>query len=172
MLVNTAGRCPDMSGMGVLGLNVSNPGPQYKTAHAHPYASSISSSASSSASSIFSVDGLSTQSSISSVSTNPVDIIWENENECQGTGRGLAPSNDANFRYARGGARGSIPKVTEAVAPELRMHPRRTNSYVTQSNGVTCPRPPPCLMRQSERKVNFVDNLVGEFYHVEDVLQS
>lgn len=157
--------------MGVLGLNASNSGPQFKATHAHPYASSISSSASSSSSSVFSVDGFSAQSSISSASTNPVDIIWENESEFQGTGRGLAPSNDANFRCARGGARGSVPRVTEAVAPELRKHPRRTNSYMTQSNGVTCPRPPPCLMRQSERKVNFVDNLVGKYHPVRDVLQ-
>ena len=53
-------------------------------------------------------------------------------------------------------------KATDvAVPPELRKHPRRTNSGI-QSNGVSCARPPPCLLRQSERKVNFVDNLVGK----------
>lgn len=145
--------------MGVLGLPPTNLGLQYnKAPHAHPYASSIASSASSSSSSVFSLDGI---SSISSASTNPVDVIWENEGESQVTGRGLPPSNEASLRCPRGSAQGGAPKVTDAAAPELRKHPRRTNSYVTQSNGGCCSRPPPCLMRQSERKVNFVDNLVG-----------
>lgn len=139
--------------MDVLGLNPANPGYAYKASYAPSYASSVSSSASSSSSSIFSLDGNSTQSSISSTSTNPVDVHWENEGE-----QSLA---------ARGSLQGSlqrpVPKpVDAAVPPELRKHPRRTSTYVVQSNGVPCARPPPCLMRQSERKVNFVDNLVGE----------
>lgn len=147
-----------MSGMDGLGLN-SNPSVHYKASYAHPYASSVSSSASSSSSSVFSLDGVSAaQSAISSASTNPVDVIWENEGES-------LPSRPPLVSHgSQGSLRGSIaakPGDT-AVAPELRKHPRRTNNYFVQSNGVTCTRPPPCLMRQSERKVNFVDNLVGE----------
>lgn len=148
-----------MSGMDVLGLNSSNPSfqQQYKAPYAHPYASSVSSSASSSSSSVFSLDGVSGQSSVSSTSTNPVDVIWEND-----AGDSL-PARPPLYshHHSQGLVRGNIPKIDPPVPAELRKHPRRTNSYVVQ-NGVPCPRPPPCLMRQSERKVNFVDNLVGE----------
>lgn len=141
-----------------LGLNSSNPSVHYKASYAHPYASSVS-SASSSSSSVFSLDGVSAaQSAISSASTNLVDVIWENEGES-------LPSRPPLVSHgSQGSLRGNIAAkpADTAVAPELRKHPRRTNNYFVQSNGVTCTRPPPCLMRQSERKVNFVDNLVGE----------
>ncbi|KAL4913064.1 hypothetical protein BDW62DRAFT_170464 [Aspergillus aurantiobrunneus] len=142
-----------MNGIDVLGLRDSNQSIQYKAPYAHPYASSIS-SASSSSSSVFSLDAVSTQSSISSTSTNSVDVIWENEGEYQAGGRGLGVTGGMR------GFRGNAPTTADtAVPPELRKHPRRTNSGL-QSNGVPCARPPPCLLRQSERKVNFVDNLV------------
>ena len=156
---------PDMTGMDVLGLNLSNPSiASQKVSHAHPYASSISSSASSSSSSIFSLDGVSSsQSSISSTSTNPVDAIWENESASQTGGRGLSHPSESSSRCLRHHVNGLVPKAADAaVPPELRKHPRRTSNYAVQSNGVPCPRPPPCLVRQSERKVNFVDNLVGK----------
>ncbi|KAL1965246.1 hypothetical protein VTN77DRAFT_6000 [Rasamsonia byssochlamydoides] len=153
-----------MSGMDVLGLNLSNPS-QQKTTNAHPYTSSVASSASSSASSIFSLDCVSSQSSISSSSTNPVDVIWENEasGESQVAGRGLPNSSESTSRCSRGGIRGCAPKVADpAVPPELRKHPRRTNSSVVPSSGApaSCPRPLPSLVRQCDRKVSFVDNLV------------
>ncbi|KAJ5772490.1 hypothetical protein N7520_003019 [Penicillium odoratum] len=129
----------DMSGMNVLGL-LSNP--SSKASHAHPYASSISSSASSSSSSVFSLDA---QSSISSTATNPVDVIWENDETSGRTSGGSRVFGKV------------VPSKDAAVPPELRMHPRRTNSAATSGPGA---RPPPCLLRQSERKVNFVDNLV------------
>lgn len=142
---------PDMSGMDVLGLHISNPS-QSKPSHAHPYTSSISSSASSSSSSVFSLDGIS-QSSISSTSTNPVDVIWENDGDSQLAGRN--PSGTCPRAFAKG----SSVKADGAVPPELRVHPRRTSSVAASGAAA---RPPPCLLRQSERKVNFVDNLVGK----------
>ncbi|KAH2603927.1 hypothetical protein KXW34_008211 [Aspergillus fumigatus] len=155
-----------MTGMDVLGLRDSNPSIQYKAPYAHPYASSVSSSASSSSSSVFSLDCVSNQSSISSTSTNPVDVIWENEGEHQVAGRILTSATSS-----RGGVRGVLPKATDAaVAPELRRHPRRTNSCMAQSNGVTCARPPPCLLRQSDRKVNFVDNLVDTASQIVEII--
>ncbi|CAG8389311.1 unnamed protein product [Penicillium salamii] len=135
---------PDMSGMDVLGMNLSNPGSHLTASHhAHPYASSISSSASSSSSSVFSLDCVS--SSISSTSTNPVDVIWE---EGQGRNAGAVPRTLSKV---------VAPKADGVVPSELRTHPRRTNSYASSAPSA---RPPPCLLRQSERKVNFVDNLV------------
>ncbi|KAJ5092632.1 hypothetical protein NUU61_007502 [Penicillium alfredii] len=143
---------PDMSGMDVLGLNLSNPGPYSKASHAHPYASSISSSASSSSSSVFSLDAAS-QSSISSAVTNPVDVIWENNGDAQ-VGR------NQNGTCPRASVKCAVPKLDGSVPPELRQHPRRTNSFAASGASGASARPPPCLLRQSERKVNFVDNLV------------
>ncbi|KAL2819988.1 hypothetical protein BJX63DRAFT_428313 [Aspergillus granulosus] len=144
-----------MTGIDVFGLRDSNQGIPFKASFPHPYASSISSSASSSSSSVFSLDAVSTQSSISSTSTSSIDVIWENEREYHAGGRGLGATGGV-----RGCFRGTAPKAAEAaVPPELRKHPRRTSSGL-QSSGVSCTRPPPCLLRQSERKVNFVDNLV------------
>lgn len=138
----------DTSGMDVLGMNISNPGSHMTASHhAHPYASSISSSASSSSSSVFSLDCVS--SSISSTSTNPVDVIWENEEQGRNT----------NGALPRAMPKGPAPKADGVVPSELRTHPRRTNSYASSAPSA---RPPPCLLRQSERKVNFVDNLVGK----------
>ncbi|GFF24653.1 G1/S-specific cyclin pas1 [Aspergillus udagawae] len=155
-----------MTGMDVLGLRDSNPSIQYKAPYAHPYASSISSSASSSSSSVFSLDCVSNQSSISSTSTNPVDVIWENDGEYQVAGRILTSATSSH-----GGVRGVLPKATDAaVAPELRRHPRRTNSCMAQSSGVSSARPPPCLLRQSDRKVNFVDNLVDTASQIVEII--
>lgn len=146
--------------MDVLGLHISNPSLS-KASHAHPYASSISSSASSSSSSVFSLDGVS-QGSISSTSTNPVDVIWENDGDSQLAGRN--PSGACPRAFAKG-----VPlKVDGPVPPELRMHPRRTNSVAASGHAA---RPPPCLLRQSERKVNFVDNLVGKSCRILSALE-
>ncbi|KAF9887285.1 hypothetical protein FE257_010413 [Aspergillus nanangensis] len=101
--------------------------------------------------------------SVSSTSTNPADVIWENDGEYQVAGRTLVSQT---------GPRGCLrPKAADAaVAPELRKHPRRTNSFVAQPNGTSCTRPPPCLMRQSERKVNFVDNLVDTASQIVEIV--
>ena len=55
----------------------------------------------------------------------------------------------------------------KALSSEFPPNPRRTqrlNSYEYQDGQtvVACPRPPPSLVRQSERKENFVDTLVGK----------
>ena len=55
----------------------------------------------------------------------------------------------------------------DTACPEARKHPRRTqrfDSHESEDGKVTtvCPRPPPPLVRQSERKDNFVDSLVGK----------
>lgn len=146
--------------MDVLGLNPSNPNQQHAT---YPYAPSIASSASSSSSSVFSLDAVSSQSSISSTSTGSVDVIWENGpsgSECQQAGRGAQNSSDLNSLIARQNTSRVVSKTADtAVPPELRQNPRRTNQTGGPSTGS---KPPPSLVRQSERKVSFVDNLVSE----------
>ncbi|KGM92542.1 uncharacterized protein PADG_11371 [Paracoccidioides brasiliensis Pb18] len=153
--------------MDVLGFSLANPGLQkapHPQTQPHPYASSIASSASSSSSSVFSLDP--SQSSISS-STSSVDVIWENEvlgtadSHSQQTGsRSLGSSSESNFHCLRSGRRCGSKVADAAVAPELRQNPRRT--YSNASSSSVCSRAPPSLVRQCDRKVNFVDNLVGE----------
>lgn len=132
-----------------------NPGIQNTSQQPCSYASSLASSASSSVSSVFSVDGLSSQSSISSANSS-FDAAWENDargSRCQG----LTFANESNQTCFLGGrSYGSKTVVENVVAPELRQHPRRTAS------STTCARQPPSLVRQSERRVSFVDNLVGK----------
>ncbi|KAJ5825202.1 hypothetical protein N7474_002340 [Penicillium riverlandense] len=156
---------PDMTEMDVLGLNLSNPSSISKASHAHPYASSISSSASSSSSSVFSLDAISSQ--ISSTTTNPVDVIWENNNHNDGDHQGAG--RNPSVVCPRALAKGALPKTTDApVPPEMRQHPRRTNSLAAASG--PCARAPPCLLRQSERKVNFVDNLVDTASQIVEIV--
>ena len=154
----------NMPGSDVLGPSLSDPSQQKRTVTTHPYSSSVGSSASSSSSSIFSLDCVSTQSSISSSSTTAVDVIWENDESGESSGRGLPHSENASH-CLRNSLRGVTSKVTECpVPPELRKHPRRTACPTATSNGTStsCPRLPPPLVRQCDRKVNFVDSLVGK----------
>ncbi|OKL62277.1 hypothetical protein UA08_02864 [Talaromyces atroroseus] len=152
-----------MPGSDVLGLNISDPGQQRKTVISYPYSSSMSSSASSSSSSsIFSLDCVSTQSSISSSSTTAVDVIWENEESGESSGRGLSHSENASH-CLRASLRECPSKAADCAVPaELRKHPRRTACPAIASNGAStaCPRLPPPLVRQCDRKISFVDNLV------------
>ena len=140
-------------------------------------ASSSSSAASSSSSSVFSIDAPSSQSSVSS-STNSVHVTWDSENlgsyfpadyfvPHHAT---AATSEDAVIITSRPVA----PRVEPGPAPvplEFRQHPRRTQPLAQQDprHGCTatvCPRPPPPLVRQSDRKLNFVDGLVGKLIYV------
>ncbi|EPS28395.1 hypothetical protein PDE_03341 [Penicillium oxalicum 114-2] len=147
-----------MSGMAVLGLHLANSGPKASHAHSHPYPSSLASSASSSSSSIFSLDA--SHSSVSSTATNPVDVVWENEGETFRRNTGPCP---------RVFSKGLPPKPDAAVPPEMRMNPRRT-SVALNGSAAAAARPPPCLLRQSERKVNFVDNLVDTASQIVEVI--
>ncbi|OCK85443.1 hypothetical protein K432DRAFT_40682 [Lepidopterella palustris CBS 459.81] len=153
----------------------------------HPYASSISSSASSSTSSVFSVDAASSQTSSSSSSTSSsIHIGWESDEVWSSSRTGARASgtepntlNSAAFapiirvntypRYQPPTCRESAterilpPLRTDLVPAEQRQHPRRASTTVNH-------RPPPALVRQSERKVNFVDCLVDSATQMVEVI--
>lgn len=153
-----------MTEMDVLGFNFPSSN-QHKTTTTYPYNPSVASSASSSSSSVFSSDCVSSQSSTSTASLNATEVIWEDDQsgESQTLTRGLNISSESTFR-CRSATRGSVFKIADAAVPlEMRKNPRRTNSHVS-FNGVCASgaRPPPALLRQCERKVNFVDKLVGK----------
>lgn len=131
--------------------------------HDYPYTLSVASATSSSTSSVFSLDAPSSQSSVSSTSTS-----WENEND----NTFLIYQADSRLTTAAITAHNSTATLREIkstqsvvpVAPEARQHPRRTQPQVA-CNGASAaagPRAPPSLVRQSERKDNFVEALVGE----------
>lgn len=148
--------------------------PHHNSTKDYPYSPSLASTASSSSSSVFSLDAPSSQSSVSSSAGWP-SSAWNSENENENqyftsrhiSQRSTTSSSDEEVIITSylpcSRTRAQLP--AEAVALESRQHPRRTqrlNSYESQDGKSvsSCPRPPPSLVRQSERKENFVDSLV------------
>ncbi|KAI9748792.1 MAG: hypothetical protein M4579_007116 [Chaenotheca gracillima] len=132
----------------------------------NPYSSSASSAASSSSSSIFSLDGAGSQSSSVS-STSSLHVVFENNSDASSNAHGTSAERTSNDDVYSCMTIKPCPARSETVvAPaEQRTHPRRTGradsgvqGQSTSATG-TC-RPPPCLVRQSDRKTHFVDNLV------------
>lgn len=139
----------------------------------HPYAASLSSSASSSTSSVFSDVASQISSTGSSVSHNSSE-----SEEWSSRARLAAPSvtvdpaafapitrvstfppcqppvcRESSSERFLPPLRTDIFRPDLAVPAEQRQHPRRSSTFNQ--------RPPPQLVRQTERKVNFVDCLVG-----------
>ncbi|TVY64191.1 G1/S-specific cyclin pas1 [Lachnellula suecica] len=107
-----------------------------------PYSSSIASSASSSSASVWSDASSQTSDDSSTVASSEI----ETADYCPPSFTTTKCENIITTLW---------PKKTLAdVAPELRQHPRRT------SVGASQPKCPPSLVRQCDRKVNFVDSLV------------
>ncbi|KAJ8108453.1 hypothetical protein OPT61_g8167 [Boeremia exigua] len=145
-----------------------------------PYASALSSSASSSTSSVFS-DAASQASSTSSTScpSNWESDEWSSSGQIA-TATAVNFSNVAAFQpvsrvstfpqyqasACRETAQERLPSLRQAelIAPvEQRQHPRRSSTTVSQ-------RAPPQLVRQSDRKVNFVDCLVDSATQMVEVI--
>jgi PHO85 cyclin-5 len=144
----------------------------------HPYAATLSSSASSSTSSVFS-DAASQASSASSTSQHSQ---WESEEWSSTRPAGPTIVDPASLsvlqpitrvstypQYQPSACRETVqerlPSLrSEIVAPmEQRLHPRRSSTAISQ-------RGPPQLVRQSERKVNFVDCLVDSATQMVEVI--
>jgi hypothetical protein len=114
-----------------------------------PYSSSIASSASSSTASVWSSN--SSQSSDDSSVTSSLDA--DSADSCCYGGATYTSSLDEPCPAIS--ASWPKHKLPEA-ATQPRAHPRRTSASSTRSG---CP---PQLVRQCDRKVNFVDSLVGK----------
>ncbi|CAD6592943.1 MAG: hypothetical protein ASARMPREDX12_006611 [Alectoria sarmentosa] len=154
-------------------LDASASWPHHIPSKNYPYSPSLASTASSSSSSVFSLDAPSSQSSVSS-SVGWSSSAWNSENENENqyfASRHIAQQSTTGSSDEEVIITSNLPyrsrpqSCAEAVAPESRQHPRRTqrlNSYESQDGKTlsSCPRPPPSLVRQSERKENFVDSLV------------
>ncbi|EPE26614.1 cyclin [Glarea lozoyensis ATCC 20868] len=114
---------------------------------AGPYSSSIASSASSSSASVWSdaASQTSDDSSVTSASEQEIpDVCCPPSFAAASSACEQGPSVATYWPKKR---------VPAEVAPEQRQHPRRTS-------GASQTRCPPPLVRQSDRKVNFVDSLV------------
>jgi hypothetical protein len=136
----------------------------------YPYAATLSSSASSSTSSVFS----DTASQASSASSSSQHSQWESEEWNSRTLPAAPTSADPAMlsafqsitrvstfpQYQPSACRETVnerlPSLrAQFIAPvEQRQHPRRSSSTINQ-------RGPPQLVRQCERKITFVDCLVG-----------
>ena len=150
-----------------------------------------SSLASSPSCSVFSYDAASSQSSVTSASSNLADGVWDSDDGFSAYANPpQLPTTDVQYQLARveshaGAADHPLTRdfadvlwrdltestpVLEAqqVLPiSARRNPRRTQtqSRVRSQDGsldTSKSRPPPSLVRQDVRKDNFVDGLVGE----------
>ena len=142
----------------------------------YPYTPSIASVASSSSTSIFSADGKSSQSSAPSSIKGSSPIYDSDSNNYQS-----ALTNEHFYSQANDNASSQsslairiqqqnaihvqqIIASEATVAPELRINPRRTQPSIhcDNSEGKASVRQPPSLVRQENRKDNFVESLVGK----------
>ncbi len=139
----------------------------------YPYTPSIASTASSSSDSVFSLDAPSSQSSEASSDTwssSSNRSSWINEVD-----NSYIRSNNGTLQASEDVVSAGYHPCTsyreslsiQAVASESRQHPRRTqclnfSESIEGKSGITGARPTPSLVRQSERKDNFVDSLVGK----------
>ena len=137
----------------------------------YPYTPSIASSASSSVTSIFSAEAHSSQSSAPSSSKSAANVAWDSENSESEHEDHISPTEQTSAYQATTVIRSKAVEAAshdrpshEAVAPELRQHPRRTQpaANATATNGCLTARAPPSLVRQCDRKDNFVESLVGK----------
>lgn len=116
-----------------------------------PYNASLASSASSSQSSVWS-DTSSQHSDDTSVSATTADSSEPCDTHCYSQQAVLCDQAKSQISWER-----QTQQTAAEVPQELRQNPRRTSNGATTRSGC-----PPVLTRQSDRKVNFVDNLVGK----------
>lgn len=133
----------------------------------YPYSPSASST-SSSTFSTSSVDAPSSQSSTSSISADWSGSTYtENQYYYNRDTYSQSGNESSNEEVTISSYAPRSRSFNGVVDSDLRQHPRRTqrlNSSESQDGNSTsqCPRAPPALVRQSERKDNFVDSLVGK----------
>ena len=127
--------------------------------HNTPYSFSLATSASVSSTSVWS-DASSQNSDDTSITAPTSDPF--SYDPCGLSGQQISSQTSATACEAvkvTNSNSGAIQTTLSQVdpPPELRQNPRRTTTSLTSRSGC-----PPTLVRQTDRKVNFVDNLVGK----------
>ena len=147
--------------------------------HSPSALSTRSTSSTSPSTSIFSVDATSSQTSVSSISTawsrSASDREDDESGEVQNGNQQQQQSRSLRTEILKGNAHPLSQRVyspplqphATVVPAESRLNPRRTqrlNPSTSQDERTVSlqPRRPPALIHSSERKVNFVDTLVGK----------
>ena len=135
----------------------------------YPYSSSLASSAASSYASVFSAEAQSSRSSALSSSKSSPRTAWNSDDldSLIGTAHQVSSVDIICHKAENDISRPLADRrriLEDSVAPELRQHPRRTqaSTQVDLQNGHPIARPPPALVRQCDRKENFVESLVGK----------
>lgn len=118
-----------------------------------PYEPSIASSASSSQTSVFS-DAASAQSSVASSISDDFRSTQEDARDSYCATAQLQHKHIVDTQMSHAVRQQLSYADVTSVPSQQRQHPRRSSLAKHQ-------RPPP-LVRQADRKVNFVDNLVGK----------
>jgi len=117
-----------------------------------PYSSSLASSASSSSSASVWSDAASQSSDDSSVHSGASDSEIS-DSYCYATQQSAYQTETCDVITPTT----CWPKsILASIVPEQRPHPRRTSGAASRTGG------PPSLIRQCDRKVSFVDSLVGK----------
>ena len=129
--------------------------PPFISYHDGPYNPSLASSASSSSASVWSDVGSQSSDDSSVHSTGLSSDAEISDSYCYTSQPSCQPITSACDQSAPTTACWS-KNVLSSIAPQRR-HPRRTNSGIVTLSGY-----PPSLIRQCDRKVNFVDSLVGK----------
>jgi hypothetical protein len=131
--------------------------PPFITTYHHdgPYSSSLSSSASSSCASVFS-DAASQSSDDSSVHSGGSSDSEQSDAYCRTTRQSSYQSLEDQCDVITPTECWPKSVLTSSV-PQKRPHPRRTSKLASRKA-----RSPPSLVRQCDRKVSFVDSLVGK----------
>lgn len=134
---------------------VYEPSSLINTHHNAPYNLTLAVSASASSTSIWSDDA---SSSASSSDTSCGSYCFSQATLSQASISSLGSSCEPVIKLQGPWPKHHIQPPTQAEAPaEPRQNPRRTSNSATSRTGR-----PPTLQRQADRKINFVDNLVGK----------
>lgn len=129
----------------------------------HPYSPSLAFSASSSASSIFSL-APTVSSHATSVSSGQSSESLPKYSNIEHHGLSHGQCSQAATRHSHAPRTLKAPPCSSEQRHHQRRPPRSTETSRSICTSEARPLPPvPALVRQAERKTNFVDNLVGTY---------
>ena len=129
-----------------------------------PSTTSNKSTSSPASSTAFSIDAPSSQSSVTSGSSGWSESGWLVESVNPAYLENAGQSSLCNEDRVCWSSQTSSGNPFKTFTPDSRQNPRRTQRLCQHesSTGNNAPLPPPPLVRQCDRKVNFVDSLVGK----------
>ncbi|KAM7208870.1 G1/S-specific cyclin pas1 [Naviculisporaceae sp. PSN 640] len=148
-------KCDDYTSLGFI-----------KPTHNAPYIySSLASTASTSTTSVCTAASDSDSPNSSNASDSCESYCFSHPSNSQSSVSSIGSLCEPPIKLADPWQKQPIQQARVEPAPELRQNPRRTSSSAVSRIGR-----PPTLVRQDERKVNFVDNLVDSSTHIVETI--